>query len=225
MPRAASRAAAVAAVLGVALILNTSAASASSGCDLPLGVTFLACPGASLCVGVVPYSRSVWVADPLNAAPWVQDVIDWDGIPQSISCPSVSFCAVTDNVGDLATSTNPRKTQASWKLGHLDLATATGVNEDSLVALEDVSCLSVSFCVAVDARGHVLTSSDPGGAVNAWRTADVDGTNLLGWVAWASPSLCVALDDDGNLVTSTHPAASRAAWTRGRIDNNDGGGF
>jgi hypothetical protein len=136
----------------------------------------------------------------------------------------VNFCALTDNVGDVATSTDPGNAQASWKLAHIDHQT-TLFWDDSPVMLDDISCPSASFCLAVDARGNVLASSDPGGDKSAWQSTKVDGTNALGWVACPSSSFCVALDYKGEVVVSTNPTAGATTWSRAQVDSADGGGF
>jgi hypothetical protein len=75
-----------------------------------------------------------------------------------------------------------------------------------LGGLRAVSCPSVSLCVAVDASGDVVTSTDPAGGAGAWRVAHVDrNTQWCGnhsapcqvpfdGISCASASLCVAWD-------------------------------
>ena len=226
MSRTPSRASVAAVVLAVALTLATNPASAASNCESPPALTALSCASTSLCVATQTDSHAVWVTNPLTERPWISNVIDWDGMLQAISCPSVSFCAATDSRGNVATSTYPRNTQVPWKLAHIDRGGPTTlVYDHSPIGLEDISCPSASFCLAVDEEGDVLASRDPAGGASKWYSTDVDGTNLIGWVACASSSLCVALDYEGNLVASKHPDAGAAAWAKGKIDAADGGGF
>lgn len=81
----------------------------------------------------------------------------------------------------------------------------------SAAALVDIDCPTPSLCVAVDAAGNVIASTDPTGPAS-WSTANVIGPSLHA-VSCASPSLCVAVSTAGNLVTSTNPAGGAAAWT------------
>lgn len=81
-----------------------------------------------------------------------------------------------------------------------------------------VSCPSIGLCVAVDAVGNVVTSTDPKGAASAWTVANVDGTRTLRGVSCPSIDLCVAIDERGNVVTSTDPAGGASAWAVSNID-------
>jgi hypothetical protein len=55
--------------------------------------------------------------------------------------------AIVDSNGDVATSTDPLGGSTSWTVTSVDAA--GGVN--------DVSCPTVSLCVAVDGSGDVVT--------------------------------------------------------------------
>jgi hypothetical protein len=74
----------------------------------------------------------------------------------------------------------------------------------------------VSFCVAVDWAGNVLTSSDPTGGAKAWTITDVDGPNnqpvsdrpTLADISCPALSLCVTVDAVGNVIVGTHPTAA-----------------
>src|SRR3954452_22435733 len=64
-----------------------------------------------------------------------------------------------------------------------------------LVAL---SCPSASLCVAVDASGNALTSTDPTAGASAWRLTPTGSGDRLVNISCPSPSLCVAIDGGGN---------------------------
>jgi hypothetical protein len=66
-------------------------------------------------------------------------------------------------------------------------------------SLNGVSCPTVSFCVAVDGVGNVLTSTQPTGGAAAWSAVNVDTSSGLTAVSCASPSLCVAVDNAGDV--------------------------
>jgi hypothetical protein len=79
--------------------------------------------------------------------------------------------------------------------------------------INEVSCPSVGFCVAVESDG-VEVSDDPGGGVGAWRfttLGSLAGVGGLNTVACASRHLCVALAG-GGLVWSTRPDGGVGAW-------------
>jgi hypothetical protein len=83
-------------------------------------------------------------------------------------------------------------------------------------ALADVSCPSVSLCVAVDSAGNVLTSIAPAGGPGTWTASDVNGTNGLSGVSCPLTSLCVAAGGSTILV-STAPAAGVQGWAPSTI--------
>ena len=72
--------------------------------------------------------------------------------------------------------------------------------------LAGVSCPAVTLCVAVDAFGHALTTSNPAGGPSAW-TVDVAASpaDVLAAMSCPSTSLCAALDDVGHVVVSPIP--------------------
>jgi hypothetical protein len=81
------------------------------------------------------------------------------------------------------------------------------------IPLTGISCPSTTVCVAVDAVGNVVTSTDPGaGEASAWTSATVDGSNPLTGVSCPTTTLCVAVDAAGNVVTSTDPTGGASAW-------------
>lgn len=78
--------------------------------------------------------------------------------------------------------------------------------------IADIDCPTTDLCIAVDAGGNVITSTDPGGEAGGWNAAKAIDTPLAG-VSCASTSLCVAVSTAGNVVTSTNPTGGAAAWT------------
>jgi hypothetical protein len=81
---------------------------------------------------------------------------------------------------------------------------------------QGVSCPSVSLCVAVDAAGNIVTSTNPAGGAAAW-TSTPTGTNQLSGVSCApGTTVCVAVGNDttaGIVVSSTDPTGGAAAWS------------
>jgi hypothetical protein len=82
------------------------------------------------------------------------------------------------------------------------------------VSMDDVSCPSASLCVAVDADGNILSSSDPSaGAAAEWTVGKV-GDGLKG-VSCVS-SLCVAVGAHGRLFSSRDAGrGAEARWAAG----------
>lgn len=96
----------------------------------------------------------------------------------------------------------------SWS-GGLEVDQAVG----KYASLQHVSCPSTTLCVAVDADGNVVTSTNPMGGAAAWTTTNIDGEEYIDSVSCPSISLCVAVDDGGNVITSTNPTGGPSAWT------------
>jgi hypothetical protein len=87
-----------------------------------------------------------------------------------------------------------------------------------LGALTAMSCPSASLCVAGDAVGNILTSSDPAGGPDAWSIAMADpGQGIVG-VSCPSVSMCVAADFAGNILVSTDPTGGQSGWTKTKIE-------
>lgn len=84
-----------------------------------------------------------------------------------------------------------------------------------------ISCPSRQLCVAVDASGDVVTSTDPAGGAAAWTAVNVD-TAALNGVSCPSVTLCVAGDGVGKVLTSTNPTGGSAAWTAATVAKGAG---
>jgi hypothetical protein len=90
------------------------------------------------------------------------------------------------------------------------------------VQINGISCPTETLCVAVDANGSVLTSTDPTGGVGAWTIAAVDAPNSLNAVSCPTTTFCVAVDSEGNVLTSSDPTGGADAWSFSYVDPNPG---
>jgi hypothetical protein len=129
---------------------------------------------------------------------------------QDVSCPTRSFCAISDTDGDILVSTHPSGGPNAWR--SLAADPAGGV-------VTGVSCPTVSLCEAVDGSGYVLASRAPDRDRGFWHAAQVDAANGLNAVSCPSIRLCVAVDDKGNVAATTRPLGARRAWKLVHIDN------
>ena len=87
-------------------------------------------------------------------------------------------------------------------------------------ALTDISCASAKLCAAVDGRGNVFTSADPGGGRAAWRIAHVDHEPSFDGVSCAWRHLCVAVGFFGAM-SSADPTGGAGAWHIAQVDNEN----
>jgi hypothetical protein len=97
----------------------------------------------------------------------------------AISCPSVSLCVAVDSGQNVVTSTDPAGGSGTWTVTHVDTAVGPecgkyGPGQDCTLGMDGVSCPSVFLCVAVDAVGNAVTSTNPTGGASAWRTSAID---------------------------------------------------
>lgn len=183
----------------------------------------VSCPSVSLCVvggggaSIHGGPTILTSTDPNGgASSWSSaPVASGNEIVDAVSCPSVSLCVATTNVGDVFTSTNPAGGANTWKKTTVDKG----------AYLDQVSCPSVSLCVASDSKvagnsnvaSKILTTTNPTGGASAWTKATIDQGNTLNAVSCASVSLCVAGDSNGNILTATDPTGGASAWTKARV--------
>ena len=107
----------------------------------------ISCASLTLCVAVEEGSVLTSSNPTGDASAWRVKTVD-DGLVDSISCPSTSFCAAGDIVGGAATTINPAG-PGGWELERVD-----GTNP-----INAVTCPSVNLCLAVDESGNVVIGS------------------------------------------------------------------
>jgi hypothetical protein len=170
---------------------------------------------AAVVIGVLlALGASAAAASPLSwSAPRLAD----DALPfgdvnemSGVSCPSASLCVAVDIEGQAVTSTDPTGGSSAWTAALID---RPGVVEGEGRLLTGVSCPAVSLCVAVNANGDVLTSTDPSGGGDAWEISHINGTSSLTGVSCPSVSLCVAVGGNGDVISSTNPTGGASAWS------------
>jgi hypothetical protein len=81
-----------------------------------------------------------------------------------------------------------------------------------------VSCSSESSCLAVDGRGAVLSTSDPGAVAPNWSTAAVDSGSHLQAVSCVPGGSCVAVGAGGTVLAQ----APGGTWRERTVDSGKG---
>jgi len=140
-------------------------------------------------------------------------VVDGDGTPTSLSCPTSRFCVAVDNAGEVLTY------DGSWSAPR---------TVDSGGDLASVSCTSPSFCLAVSA-------DTPGTAYRfdgqRWSTVPAPNPStphggsepdVLSWISCATPTYCAALDDFGEVFIWSGHGWSSAITFDDLQDGSDG---
>ena len=187
----------------------------------------IACPSTTLCVAVDRGGDVLWSTDPAGG-PSAWELADVDGSNEMtvVSCPSTTLCVAVDGAGNMITSPNPTGGGSSWTVARVDDSkTQSNTDNAGSVLLRGVSCPSTALCVAVDAAGNAVVSTDPTGGATAWTTTHVDtdvslgctGTGLtcqppLVGITCPATTQCVAIDFSGNLLSTMDPTGT-APWT------------
>jgi hypothetical protein len=132
------------------------------------------------------------------------------GVPvglTSVSCPSSSFCEVTDTNGNARTFKHgsPKGSSTSLEKG------------SESVQLTSVSCPTSKFCAAVDSSGQAFDFNG-----NFWsRPVSVDPSGKgLNAVSCTSSKFCMAVDSSGQAVTY-----NGSAWSAPAAIDPAGGGL
>lgn len=169
---------------------------------------------------------------------WSQAVsADIDGSLVSVSCPSSSFCAAVDDVGDAVLLQGGRwgapndidgtATLSSVSCASSTFCVAAGLNGSGFVyasgswtstgnldngnSLEAVSCPSNTFCLVGDSAGNVMTYDG-----SSWSSpSSVDAGNSISSVSCLSSSFCVAVDNVGNALVDIG-----GTWSSSDIDGS-----
>jgi len=187
-------------------------------CDLD--ITGVSCPSDSLCMAVDGNAGRYSILS--LADEWTDPVAgDITTLPQGVSCPTATFCALTDTAGRARLSNGSAwgsGTPVFTTLGPVSCPTATfclaaaGVDvaayhdgmwsglanlepSNGSTTINDISCSSPSFCAVVDSKGRVAFYN--GTQWSALGTIDFDA---LTTVSCSGPKLCVAADTSGRLL-------------------------
>jgi hypothetical protein len=188
----------------------TTVDPAAGSTSLPGAVS---CPSPTFCAAVDGDANVITSSTPLGGSGWTTTGADPGHKLASVSCPSFSLCVAVDEAGNAVVSTDPTDRSPTWTVSHVD-ADVTSVGAQA--ALDDVSCPSVSMCIAVDNAGNVLSSTNPTGGATAWTPSAVDEGTALAAVSCPSVSLCVAAGGSTILV-STAPATGTQSWSAATI--------
>lgn len=219
---------------------TNAAAWVTTGSHERGGGTFrtVACPSALVCLAAEEYG--VYTSDPTGQSPdlWTQRFehtfpeilepgVEYLGPLGNISCASATFCVANlDSFNDfdrLATSTDPAS--SAWHavvgegriVGSGNHRPPPNEHDDPILG---VSCASESLCVAVDAAGNTITSTDPASSESTWTIAPVEAQPIWG-ISCPSSSLCVGIDHAGDVFTTTDPTTSTPSWTITDVDGTN----
>jgi len=162
--------------------------------DLTRGIPYgfptqgISCPSAKFCAVAGSDSVFISTSPSASAAAWKETVLAGASFLRGVFCFSSSLCFAFDDSGNFFRSTNPAAKSPTW------LRTAT-VN----AAVNDVTCLTAEFCVAVTYDG-VITSRNAASTAEVWTAPENIGGDVWLSISCPSPDMCIAGDSSANIV-------------------------
>jgi hypothetical protein len=206
-----------------------SAWHAVSAGDPSDALSAVSCPSLSLCVETSA-DRVISSVHPTRDSSWRFTTLVGADL-YGVSCPSATLCVATDDTGYIHVSQHPNGGARAWRTNLIDTATRlcdeTGLPCPAALS-GGISCPTVSFCLAVDNAGNILTSTHPAGAASTWTTTfgvvppQPDRTAaFISAVSCPSRRMCVIANGDGSVATSTNPTGGPAAWSHAKIDRGE----
>jgi hypothetical protein len=188
----------------------------------------LACPSAGECVAVDHNGRVLTTMNLSGGAKtWTSADLDDNNFLTAIACPSSSECVATDNTGSVLSSGDVPAGFGTWSVAaDADPSTTTFQSDNAGPTLmRGISCPLVSLCVAVDAAGNQIASTDPTGPPATWVLSHIDTNSTHGCsgggiacqsplmgIACPSISLCAAVDFAANVLETGTPLTA-APWS------------
>jgi hypothetical protein len=177
------------------------------------GVDGLACAGTTCTITTEDRAGTAVAPTLRSTRPWL--ATSWKPIPRSQALPGTTCPTATTCLGPLGRS--------------IAIYSVTGtrirrriVKIDAPGYVKDVSCSSVTFCVAVDESGDALPSNSPAIA-NSWVPTGIADTGLES-VACV-PRECLAGTEDGAIVTGTFGAPAQSPGPAGPTGQFEPGGI
>lgn len=148
---------------------------------------------------------------------------DGGGFDAVACAPTVAaktlFCIAGDVRGDVFATAHPAQRSSVWLRRYIDPKTA----------ITGISCPSAQLCVAVDAAGRVMHSTNPiGGAANWSKPARVNPTTATGGgfagfsaISCPTTTFCIAVGNGASnqIATTTNPTGPASAWTLTTVGN------
>jgi hypothetical protein len=175
----------------------------------------ISCPTAQLCVAVDGSGNAIVSTNPTGGpSAWTTAEVDtvFYNTLYGVSCPSVHLCVAVDTSGDVVSSTNPTGGASAWVTTANVDPEPPGGNPDAN-SIEAISCPTATLCVAGDASGNLITTTDPTGLASAWTVTPVEPDGGIGTVSCPTAHLCMATGHS-DVWTSTNPTGGATAWKK-----------
>jgi hypothetical protein len=167
------------------------------------------CPTAHLCLGTlgnhVVFTRNIVAKHPkwtrVTLEPSQQPAVEGYVALTDLSCPTSSFCAAVDDIGNVFTTSDPTGGAKHWR----------GQDVDD-IEFKAISCASAHLCGAVDYYGRPFVSSSP--AAGTWHSTVSPSSDYNGLfaVSCVGRSLCVSVLDDSTVDVTTNASGASPTW-------------
>ncbi len=193
---------------------------------LPLFAVLVACLSLPALASAASYSMK-WSKSALLENPTKGGALDSIACAPTVTAATIPkadalLCVAGDLKGNVWATQHPSRPAAGWRRETIDSGSGD--------AITGISCPSTTFCVAVDAGGRVMHSTDPLAGSTSWsKPARIDtstqpGGGYAGLAAISCPTtkLCIAVDNsaNGQVAYSTDPAGPASAWSVASVGSN-----
>ena len=169
----------------------------------------ISCPAAGSCIGMGGTNTYIY-----SDGTWSESSADTSDATMALSCASMSFCAATDQNGDLFTFNG-----TAWSMQSGVLPTEPSTTNYS----PSVSCPVVGFCMAVDIYGDAITYQDGSWSVQAIGAQSHGFPEGLASVSCATTSFCVAINTGGTTVVYENSVWTQITPMGPDLNGNDAG--
>lgn len=186
------------------------------------------CPSTSLCVVGDEAGTVATSTDPAGGpGAWQSTTLDsgttdnpGGPVPNSVACPTPSFCAVVDGSDMVFTSTDPTGGAGAWKATDLSNVVPDDGHGNDIAGL---SCPSTQLCITAttDLRGGLVVSTDPAAGARSWRLLALRGFHPVTGISCPTPSFCATGASNGYVYLSSDPTGGPRAWQPVHIDGHN----
>lgn len=176
-------------------------------------LTAVSCAQA-VCMAIDGSGDAVVAEDPGGSPRWSSPSPVGDGATLTgVSCPSDELCVAVDGQGGFTFTTDPGAAAPTWSEPRTVDERVSGGGGVTKVRLEAISCPSDELCVAVDALGAVIHTTQPA-VRRAWSAPSqvTEGSSALGGVSCPGPGLCVVVGSNGRAWYTTDPSVPAPTW-------------
>lgn len=183
--------------------------------DWDYGVRGLSCTVSGACVGTTSYGQVASSTNPAGGgATWnVHDVATYNP-PAALTCPSATFCALSDFDGHFAVTTTPEDSGNPWQVSPAPAEFEWG---------GEIRCFTESFCAGrggSDSGEFFAVTGNPTSVTPTWSVVPFSAVENPGYFSCASASVCVVTgetysggEEIKKIAVTTNASAAEPSWS------------